>query len=58
MGVELTEKGLRVLHKKVKVLGFEGKVGALMSKASKAGGESLVSEAVKVLFALGSRIYL
>ena len=58
LDVELTEKGLRILHEKVDVLGFNGSLGTLMKKACKAGGEALVSEAVKLLFAFGSHINL
>ena len=58
VGVELTEKGLRILHEKVDVLGIDGKLGSLMKKACKAGGEALASEAVKHLLAIGSQIYL
>ena len=58
LGVELTEKGLRILHEKVEVLGFDGSLGTLMKKACKTGGEALVSEAVKQLVAISSHLYL
>ncbi len=58
LGVELTEKGLRVLHAKVDVLGISGKLGEFFRKACASGGETLIAESIKALLSLGSRIVL